>query len=124
MNISLLDALQHVREYNKNVDLKWKNKWNEVVKSGILENTHRNSIVDYMKKHTDCDIKDIINHFKYEKRNYKEHPKLKEYCSALNIDYTKVLIYVNRNSYSVEEAIIHYRPDCYINCLGELVIPT
>lgn len=122
-DISLLDALHHVRHYNEYIDKEWKDKWSKVVESGILENTHRNSVVDYMKKHIDCSIEDIINHFKYEKSERKEYPKLKEYCNILKLSYSNIVGYINRNDCTMGQAIIHYRPDCYINWLGELVIP-
>lgn len=123
IDVSLLDALYHVRQYNKDIDKEWKDRWSKVVKSGVLKYAHRNSVIEYMKKHTDCTIEDIINHFMYEKREYKEYPKLKEYCSILKLNYASIVGYINKNDCTMEQAILHYRPDLYLNIFGELIIP-
>lgn len=47
--------------------------------------------------------------------------KLKEKCIRLGLDYTKVKQYRYMNKTTDEIAIIHFRPDLYINIFGELV---
>ena len=49
---------------------------------------------------------------------------LGELCKKANIDLNTATKYRSRHpELSIEEIIIHYRPDCYINLFGELVIP-
>lgn len=50
--------------------------------------------------------------------------KLKQLCVQAGISYTKAQNLKNINpELTDEQIIIHYRPDCYINILGELIIP-
>lgn len=49
---------------------------------------------------------------------------LKEKCNRCKIDYETAMAYSQNNpELTNEEVIIHFRPDCYINILGEIVIP-
>lgn len=47
--------------------------------------------------------------------------KVKEKRKRFGLDYTKVKQYRYMNKTTDEIAIIHFRPDLYINIFGELV---
>ena len=53
----------------------------------------------------------------------KEFDNIKQALGNLEIDYQLVMQRKSSNKCSTEQAILYYRPDCYINWLGELVIP-
>ena len=45
-------------------------------------------------------------------------------CDKVGVDYKKAYSYKRRHpELTDEQVIIYYKPDCYINLLGELVIP-
>ena len=49
---------------------------------------------------------------------------LRQKCIKCNVGYEKARKYKYRHpELCDEQVIIHYRPDCCINILGELVIP-
>lgn len=52
------------------------------------------------------------------------YQRLGELCSKFNVNFNKALAFKKTHNYmSDEQIIVHYRPDCYINIFGELVIP-
>lgn len=54
----------------------------------------------------------------------KNKNELSEYCLSANINYKKASAYHhNHKELTAKQVIIYYRPDCYINILGQLVIP-
>lgn len=54
----------------------------------------------------------------------KEKETFKDRCDKAKIDYANASSYRQKHpELTDEQVIIHYRPDCYINLLGELIIP-
>lgn len=61
----------------------------------------------------------------YEDNLIKIGFKLKEQCHKFNVDYdTALVLKINYPELTDEQVIMYYRPDCYINWLGELVDPS
>ena len=57
-----------------------------------------------------------------EKNLSQKH--LRQLCIDANINYNKAKSYKRLHpELTIEQIIIHYRPDCYINIQGELIIP-
>lgn len=59
----------------------------------------------------------------YIKKEQNINKEFRETCEKLGIDYEKALAFRRRNKVTDTETILHFRPDCYINILGELVTP-
>lgn len=59
------------------------------------------------------------------KTNVINHISFKELCNKAGVNHLTAIKYKSmHHELTDEQIIIYYRPDCYINWLGELVIPT
>lgn len=75
-------------------------------------------IIDYVRQsEIDRQYSIIINGNRVIFKN------IKQAVNELNIKYTSMMQRISSLSCTTEQAILYYRPDCYINILGELVIP-
>lgn len=87
-------------------------------KKCINANINYNTAKSYKLKHKELTDEQVIQYYKYKSIPFTEK------CRHANIDYTKAKAY--KYSYperTDNQVICHYNPNCYINILGQLVIP-
>ena len=73
----------------------------------------------YMKQHPELTVEKVIEYY----INTKEKT-FSQKCIDANIEYHTAVQYRGRHpELTDEQVLLHFRPDCYINLLGELVIP-
>lgn len=89
-------------------------------------NIDRKIAYSIRKQHPDADIDELLNMIKELDIVHRKRGKVtfKYKCEKLDIEYNKAKAYKRLHpELTDEQVIIYYRPDCYINILGELVIP-
>ena len=86
-----------------------------------------NTVKGYRRLHPELTDEQVLDYYiqKYSIKSTK-NKKLgfKDKCNKLNINYHAACDYRRKHpELTDEQVIMHYRPDCYINWLGELAIP-
>lgn len=82
-------------------------------------NINYQSLWRYKQRHPGQTNEQLIQYFLQPKQK-----SFKEKCKQANIDYERARGYKKIHPELTEEqVIIYYKPECYINCLGKLVVP-
>lgn len=81
------------------------------------------AVKTYIDRHPSESYEEIINYYLGIKDTSKVN-KLRIYCKENDINYDDAVTYKKRHpELTDEDVVVHYRPECYVNWLGELVIP-
>ena len=73
----------------------------------------------YKYRHPELSNEQILEFY-----NQSQEPSFSDLCKKVDVNYKKAYRFKQHHpELTDEQVIIHYRPDCYINIFGELVIP-
>ena len=73
----------------------------------------------YKYRHPELSNEQILEFY-----NHPQKQRFSDLCKKANVDYNKAYGYKRSHPELTDvQVIIHFRPDCYINLFGELILP-